>query len=129
MKKKDSLYVQFFKHTQIPIKYVLLIIMIFIIAELLANFYGTKKQKEFYLTEINGNIRSVGKDMKGFYLIEVNDSRYNLSFYGACIDSLLVGDHIVKSANSFIFYIKEIRQEGKTKTYECFQNKKLIRKK
>jgi capsular polysaccharide biosynthesis protein len=88
-------------------------------------FFSTKKIKEFYTSEIIGIITDTKKDYKGFNLVEVNNTWYNLSIYGACINSIKVGDKIQKVANSFTIRIEPEDCAIKIIEYKCYSNRRF----
>jgi hypothetical protein len=75
--------------------------------------------KAIYFEEYNGKIEKVDKDIKGAWGVYVNKQWRYLGFEGGCIDTLYVGDSIIKNPKSYSIIIKSEALNFKATEYNC----------
>jgi hypothetical protein len=75
--------------------------------------------KASYFEEFIGRIEKVDKYIKGDWGVYVNKRWRYLGLDGACIDTLYVGDSIIKKSKSYSIIIKSQAKNYAAKEYNC----------
>jgi hypothetical protein len=88
-------------------------------------FRGVQAHKRTYLDKYCGAINAINKDDKGFWIVYVNNEWKGLSLEGVCIDTLNIGDSIIKNTESYIIIIKSKDKNFETREYECNKGRHL----
>jgi hypothetical protein len=65
-------------------------------------------------------VESTGKSPKGFHIINIDSTEYNLFYFGSCIDKIHIGDSIYKLKDSYTLYLRSGGSETII-TYNCME--------
>ena len=77
-------------------------------------------EKKFFLNTLNGEVKEVKHEVKGYYVLKVDTSWIYLSYYGQCIDTIYIGDSIYKPSHSFCITLKRVKYNYKySNIYDC----------
>lgn len=63
-------------------------------------------EKKFFLSTFTGEVKEVKHEVKGYYILKVDTGWIYLSYYGQCIDTIYIGDSILKPSHSFSITLK-----------------------
>ena len=75
--------------------------------------------KAIYYEEYNGTIEKVDKYIKGDWGVYINNQWRYLGLDGNCIDTLFVGDSIIKKSKSYSIIIKSKALNFSATEYNC----------
>ena len=100
------------------------LIIIAVIALILCVTYFTfinnrNVDKRTFFENYTGIIEKTDKSVKGYWSVYINNKWIYLDMDGACIDTLNVGDSIIKKTGSYTITIKRKDKNFETREYDC----------